>query len=529
MSQASNQRRLFLGCFVALVATAFGFAVRGAALSEWGQQFNLSEEQKGVIGGVGTYPFAISIILFSLIIDRIGYGTAMTFAFLGHVISAIATIFAPSFEVLYLATFLYALSNGMVESVINPVVATIYKENKTHWLNVLHAGWPGGMVLGGILSIIVVLAGDNLNLPGRLWQWQMAVLLLPILLYGFLLFGMRFPTQERVAAGVPFRDMLSEFGWGSTYIVSFLIIMGVSQVLNVFRIEPIHITHALGWAVIPTVMFAVWNRSFGRPMFVFLLLVMLLLATTELGTDQWIQDIMGSVLKDPIKGTLFIVYTAAIMFVLRFFAGPIVHRISPLGLLAASAAIATAGLVWLGNAGTSGGILFLAATFYGVGKTFFWPTTLGVVSEQYPKGGALLLNAISGVGMIAVGTIGGPAIGTLQDTTYNRAVSEAMPEVHERVTAEKEGLFAKYEYIDKAKFGDVALTESQLTELADLESYTKQHALAKIAVLPAIMCVCYIALILYFKSRGGYKAEVLTGHAAEDEKFTGGTVGPGEG
>lgn len=529
MSQANDQKRLFLGCFVALVATAFGFAVRGAVLNEWGQQFNLSEEQKGIIGGVGTYPFAISIILFSLIIDRIGYGTAMTFAFLGHIVSAIATIFAPSFEVLYLATFLFALANGMVESAINPVVATIYKDNKTHWLNVLHAGWPGGMVLGGVLAIIVAIASDSLTLPGRLWQWQMSLLLLPILFYGYLLFGMRFPMQERVAAGVSYRDMLREFGWGSTYVVSFLIIMGISQVLTVFKVEPIEITHALAWAIIPTVLFAIWIRSFGRPMFVFLLLVMILLASTELGTDQWIQDIMGSVLKDPVKGTLFFVYTAAIMFVLRFFAGPIVHRISPLGLLATSAAIATVGLIWLGNAGPSVGILFLAATLYGVGKTFFWPTTLGVVSEQYPKGGALLLNAISGVGMIAVGTIGGPAIGTLQDTTFNHAVAQAAPEVHEEVVAEKNGLFTEYQYIDKAKFSDARLTQSQLDELTVLESQTKQHALAKIAVLPAIMCVCYLVLIAYFKSRGGYRAEVLTGHAAEDEKFTGGTMGPGEG
>ena len=214
----------------------------------------------------------------------------------------------------------------------------------------------------------------------------MAVLLLPILVYGFLLFGQRFPTQERVEAGVSYREMLSEFGWGSAYIVSFLIIMGISQVLAVFHKQPIELTHAL----------AVGNssrrsclrlgiRSFGRPMFVFLMLVMFLLATTELGTDGWIQDIMGSVLKDKTQGTLFIVYTAPIMFVMRFFAGPIVHRISPLGLLAVCSVVACVGLLWLGNAGTSVGMLFLAATLYGLGKSFFWPTTLGTVSEQYPR------------------------------------------------------------------------------------------------------------------------------------------------
>jgi MFS family permease len=523
-----QSRRLFVGCFMALVATAFGFAVRSAVLGDWEAQFDLTEEQKGIINGVGLYPFAISIILFSLIVDRIGYGTAMFFGFVGHVVSTVLTIFAPSFEVLYVATFIYALANGTVEAVINPVVATVYRDNKTHWLNILHAGWPGGLVLAGLLSIAVLKLGDSLGtrLPGAIWQWRMAVLFIPILIYGFLLFGQRFPTQERVAAGISYREMLREFGWGSAYVVSFLIIMGVSQVLTVFKVKPIEVTYALLAAIVPAAIFGAWIRSFGRPMFVFLLLVMILLATTELGTDGWIQDIMGSVLEDPVKGTLFFVYTAAIMFVLRFFAGPIVHRISPLGLLATSAAIAAVGLTWLGNAGPSVGVLFLAATLYAFGKTFFWPTTLGVVSEQYPKGGALLLNAISGVGMIAVGTLGGPAIGTLQDIDFNRAVQTQAADVHAQVARDSDGAFFDYQSIDKAKIA--ALPAAEAEQLTAIERVTKQQALAKIAVLPAIMCVCYLGLILYFKSRGGYQAQVLTGHAAEDEKFTGGVSGPVE-
>ena len=148
MAGQNQARRLFLGCFMAMIATAFGFAVRGGVLEDWRTQFSLTEEQIGVIQGVGLFPFAISIILFSLIIDRIGYGTAMVFAFVCHIVSAVLTIFAPSFGVLYFATFIYAMANGTVEAVINPVVATLYKDNKTHWLNILHAGWPGGLVLG---------------------------------------------------------------------------------------------------------------------------------------------------------------------------------------------------------------------------------------------------------------------------------------------------------------------------------------------------------------------------------------------
>jgi hypothetical protein len=288
--------------------------------------------------------------------------------------------------------------------------------------------------------------------------------------------------------------------------------------------KPIAPQWALIYAIAPTVLFAAYIRSFGRPVFVFLMLVMLLLATTELGTDTWIQDIMGSVLNSKTKGTWFLIYTSAIMFVLRFFAGPIVHKISPLGLLALCSAVASAGLYWLGNAGTGLAMLIAAATLYAFGKTFFWPTTLGVVSEQYPRGGALLINAISGVGMISIGTIGGPAIGTLQDRNLATAVAQEMPSEYPALRTEAEGLFFKYEAIDKEKVA--ALPKPQQTQLETIQKNTKQHALAKIAVLPAIMCVCYLGLIVFYKSRGGYKAEVLTGHAADDEKFTGGVQGP---
>lgn len=527
MAEQTQSRRLFLGCFTGLVATAFGFAVRNSpeVMDSWATRFELSEEQVGMIIGVGTYPFAISIIILSLVIDRIGYGRAMTFAFAGHFLSALLTIFAPNFIVLYFATFIYALANGAVEAVINPVVATIHKDNKTHWLNILHAGWPGGLVLGGILSIVVMKAGGSLgsSLPGHLWQWQMALVMLPILSYGYLLFGMPFPQQERVEAGVSYKEMLREFGWGSAYIVTFLIVMGISQMLVAFGLPRLSLTAALLLSIAPAAIFAFYVRSFGRPMFIFLMLIMFLLATTELGTDGWIQNIMASVLKNKITGAWFLIYTSSIMFILRFFAGPIVHRISPLGLLAASAAVATIGLYWLGTARPVVGVLFAAATLYGFGKTFFWPTTLGVVSEQYPKGGALLLNAISGVGMIAVGTIGGPAIGTMQDRDFTAAVAQALPETQPQLLKAEKGLFFAYDAIDQKKVKEQP--EEVQEQILEIQGQTKQRALAKIAVLPAIMFVCYLILIVYFRSRGGYKAQVLTGHAAEDEKFTGGVAG----
>ncbi len=513
MSEGVHSRRLFLGCFTAIIATAFGFAVRGAVLFDLAQEFNLSNEQLGYLGGAGLFPFAISIILLSLVSDKIGYEPLMVFAFLGHIISIVLTIYATSFEMLYWATFLFALANGTVEAVVNPVVATIYDKDKTHWLNILHAGWPGGIVLACLLTIAISFI-DSGSISGPVWRWQMAIPLIPTLLYGILLFGQRFPEQERVAAGVSYMDMLQEFGWGSAYICFFLLIAGVNQILVVLDVPKWSFEIIAASALAPTFIFAVVVRSFGRPMFVFLLLVMFFLATTELGTDSWISDIMRSVLQSPTKGTLFLVYTSVIMFVLRFFAGPIVHRISPLGLLAACAAIASGGLVWLGNAGSATVVLFAAATLYGVGKTFFWPTTLGVVSEQFPKGGALMLNAIAGVGMIAVGTLGNPAIGFMQDKTFDRQMTEQQPELRSQVVTERAGLFGTVSGLDQAKFKQ--LDEQQKKTVSVLVVESKQSTLTKIAVLPAIMCLCYLGLIAYFKTRGGYQPQSI--NAANPEE-----------
>jgi MFS family permease len=514
-----------------------GFAVRGAILEDWRTQFNLSQEQIGYLLGAGLFPFAISIILFSLIIDRIGNGISMAIAFTLHVVSALVTIAAPlalaapgsspeaiaagqhtGFTLLYVGTFLFALGNGTVEAVVNPVTATLYDREKTRYLNILHAGWPGGLVLGGLLAIAVSFT-DPASVPGTLWQWQMALVLLPTAAYGLLLMGQRFPVQERVAANVSYYDMLREFGAGSCFIVCFFLVAGLNQILVILGVPTVGLAAQLAIALVPTLAFAAYVKTFGRPMFVLLLLVMVLLATTELGTDSWISDIMRTVLQSPTLGTLFLVWTSFIMFVLRFFAGPIVHRISPLGLLAASAAVAAIGLLWLSKAGSAPAVLFAAATFYGLGKTFFWPTTLGVVSEQYPRGGALMLNAIAGVGMISVGTIGNPAIGALQDRAMVAEIQTADPALAARVIEVRPGLFGEAASVNPIARGGVATEaaaspanpelQRQASMLTDIDRRTKQGTLATIAILPVIMLVCYVGLMLYFKARGGYRATHL--------------------
>lgn len=500
-----KENRLFIACVLALVATSFGFVLRGILLPDIGKDLNLTETEKGALGGAGLFPFALSIIFFSLIIDRIGYGTAMVFAWVGHVASAIITITAHTYQQLYVGTLIFALANGTVEAVVNPVTTTLFSKNKTHRLNILHSGWAGGLVLGGLLAIAM---------SGFGWRAKIGLFLIPALVYGALMIGQKFPVQERVTAGVSYTDMLKEFGWASCFIVCWFICLAINLVCDAFGAHFLAQNHeflaAAIYSVVPTVLFAVKYKSFGRPMFVFLLFIMTLSATTELGTDGWISDLLTPSMKQlGAQAGWVLVYTSAIMLALRLCAGPLVHRLSPLGLLAAGSALCAAGLFWIAHAGAVAGVIFMAATLYGVGKTFFWPTMLGVVSEQYPRGGALTLNAIGGMGMIAVGSLGAAFLGTLQDVDKDRNLERASPAIYQSVVGQSETSFEmSYHKLDEAKLA--ALPAAQKEEAEKIFGETKQGALATVAILPAIMFACYLGLIFYFKSKGGYNQIHLT-------------------
>jgi hypothetical protein len=235
------------------------------------------------------------------------------------------------------------------------------------------------------------------------------------------------------------------------------------------------------------------------------------LATTELGTDGAISGIM----EKPMaaiggNGLWVLIYTSAIMMILRFFAGSIIHRLSPLGLLAISAALATTGLLLLSGASTLA-MIFISATVYAFGKTFFWPTTLGVVSEQTPKGGALTLNAIAGIGMLAVGIIGGPVIGALTEKTAQTAITKQVSaEAYTQVAKEGRFVLGRYNAVDTAKVAELAKSDPDTAQkISAARDGANQGALAKIAMFPAFMFICYIGLILYFRTKGGYKAVSL--------------------
>lgn len=495
-----HQKVLFWGCFIALIATAFGFIIRAMIIGDWAREFNLTPTQQGEIIGAGLWPFAISIILFSLIIDKIGYKVAMIFGFVCHVVSLVVTVTAKSYNQLYLGMFIVALGNGTVEAYANPVVATLFSKDKTKWLNILHAGWAAGLVLGGILTIgLGTELGTSIATAVGMASWKVKVLLLaiPTLLYFFMLAGQRFPVNERVTAGVSYRDMIGEIGAVGLFLVFWMIYSELSRVSGATA-SPVLFGAFLASAFALAV--GVSLEAGGRPLYVFMLLIMILLATTELGVDSWVTQLMT-----PAMGRYapwLLVYTSAIMMVLRFCAGPIVHRLSPLGMLAICAALATGGLLALSVA-TTGIMIILAATLYGVGKSFFWPTTLGVVAEQFPRGGALTLNAMGGMGMLGVGVIGAMLMGNVQDKTIDTELNKSNEAVHKQVMVEKSSLLGTYQAIDEAKL--LVADDSAKAAVKAVQDGSKKVALKYMAILPAIMFLCYVGLIVYFKRKGGYR------------------------
>lgn len=506
----NNNRQLFLASFFTLIAAGVGFSIRGAILDEWGLQFGFTKGQLGELTGAGLVGFGITIIACSLIADRVGYKALMVLAFLLHAGSAVATLAAtPVFNALgptgagkdgaywclFVGAFMFSLANGVCESVINPLVATLYPNQKTHYLNILHAGWPGGLILGGALALFF--CGEDAYVSALRWEITSAFFLPPVVYYGYVILKEKFPISEAKAAGVSFGTMLAEF---------------------------------------------------ASPILLLLFLLHAMVGYVELGTDGWIQDIMKNSIGK--SATWLFIWTSGIMFALRFFAGPIVEKINPVGLLLISAILGCAGLYALGT--VEGLAIIVAGTIYGIGKTFYWPTMLGVVGERYPKGGALTMGTIGGIGMLSAGLLGGPGIGYFQDKYASENLTQQSPELYAQVKADSSKHFLIWPAVsglDGQKVGEATKKQKELENKtakgepvtdADKLTSSEQHVIAAnlyggrmalkvTAAVPAMMAVGYLLLVLYFRAKGGYQVEVLHGQKPEGEHYTGGMEGPGEG
>src|SRR6185503_15480794 len=321
----ARRRRLFVASCMALIATAVTFAIRGDILGDLGAAFSLSNEDVGKAAGAWAYGFTLSIFIGGQLVDLLGMKRIALCAFLMHVLGVGLTIFAGGFWMLFAGTLAVGLGNGLVEAFVNPLTATIYPDQKTEKLNLLHVWFPGGIVIGGLVAYALTL------------------------LYGLLFLGQEFPPTERVQQGV------------ST---------------------------------------AAMYKAVARPLFLVLVFCMILTASTELATNQWIAYILSNTARLAAGGILVLVWINGLMAVGRWFAGPLVHRISPIGLLIGSATMSAIGLVGLSLADSPPSAV-AAATVFAIGICYFWPTMLGVTSERFPEGGALALAIVGGVGTLS--------------------------------------------------------------------------------------------------------------------------------
>lgn len=420
-SPGRNDKILFWASFATLIAAGIGFSVRGVSiLKDWGDQFGFTQAELGTITGGGLIGFGLAIIFFSFFADKFGYGKLMAVAFVLHVSSAVVTFAATpvygmygkdgAFWCLNLGMWLFALGNGTCEAVINPLTATLFPKNKTHWLNILHAGWPLGLILGAGVGLVFDAIGPNIR-----WEFKLGVFLIPVLAYGVMMLGRPFPHSEAKTAGLAMSDMMKTVGMMGFTLGAALIGLALATLLpSVFGLPA-----WLGWVAAGGVWLAfgiVTNFAPGHWVLAFLYILHALVGYVELGTDSWISNITEQVLNSGTDAKLAFIWTNILMFTLRFFAGPIVHKINPIGLLFGSACLGTIGLYLLGQGFTNSVWPWVfAVTIYGIGKTFYWPTLLGVISERFPRGGALALGLSGGVGMIGAGILGGPGIGYKQD------------------------------------------------------------------------------------------------------------------
>ncbi len=339
MSKNIQTNRLFVASCLALLVTSLSFGIRAGVLSQQGIDFQLTNAQLGTIAATAFWGFPLAMLVGGTIVDIIGMKRLLVLAFIFHLAGIVLTIYATGYWSLFFSTLLIGIANGTVEASCNPLVTALYPNNKTTKLNHFHLWFPGGIVIGTLIVFLFNKIGLGTNL-------QVGMMLIPTILYGYFFSKLEFPETERVSSGVSASDMY---------------------------------------------------KSLLNPLFIFMIICMFGTAITELFTGQWIDVLLKNVSDNAI---LLLTIETGIMVIGRAFAGPVVHKFSPSGVLLISAVLAAAGLYLLGH--TTGNMLFVGAIIFGIGVCYFWPTMLGFVAENLPKTGAVGLNLMGGAGMFAV-------------------------------------------------------------------------------------------------------------------------------
>lgn len=344
--QSINRTQLFRASCLSLLVTSLSFGIRAGILNKLGTDFQLDKAQLASITATAFYGFPIAVVVGGFIVDLIGMKRLLVMAFIFHLAGIILTITAQGFWTLYVSTLLIGLANGTVEAACNPLVTALYTENKTTKLNHFHLWFPGGIVIGTLIVLLINnLAGAGQTNP-MIWKIEVGVMLIPTLIYGYLFSKLDFPVTERVSKGVSTAGMYK-------------------AILN--------------------------------PLFIFMFICMFGTAITELFTGQWIDVLLKNVTGNAI---LILTLDTGVMVLGRAFAKPVLKRFPPQVVLLISTILAALGLFLLST--LTGNAVFFAAIVFGMGVCYFWPTMLGFVNENLPETGALGLNLMGGAGMFAV-------------------------------------------------------------------------------------------------------------------------------
>lgn len=508
----ANAKRLLWAGFTAILAAGAGFALRGGIFDNWGAEFGFTGAQLGAIGGAGFTGFCFGIIIGGMLADRLGYGKLVVAAFAMHVLSALVTFTATgggAYSALLWGMFIFALANGTLEAVANPLVATLFPENRTHYLNILHASWPLGMIFGGVVGWIL---DDQLQVH---WKIQLALYLVPTVVYGIMFLGQRMPKSEASEKGLSLAEMLKDVGLLGGAVVCFLLALFFGGVFGNFM--DAGTAKILGYVVGVALLIGVGvmtKFAVGSFLLFALFVAHGLVGAVELGTDGWIQNITGNILSSQ-EGKFLFIFTSLVMFGLRFSAHFIEQKLklSPVGILFVCSILACVGLN-LTSGVSSFGAAILALLVYAFGKTFFWPTMLAVASDRFPRTGAVAISIMGGIGMMSAGLIGSPGLGYAKDRFAGEALKKADPALYEEVKAGAPSQFLFFEpatAIDGKKLGEVKAKAKDARTPADnliIESDIKgdRRTLIADSAIPATMAVIFLLILLYFRSIGGYKA-----------------------
>ena len=338
-ANTSNRRALFIASCASLLVTSLSFGIRAGILNELGVEFELNGAELSRIAATAFWGFPVSMIIGGALVDKVGMKNLMRLAYIGHFAGILLTIFAGGFWSLWISTLFIGLANGMVEAVCNPLVASIYPEEKTTKLNQFHLWFPGGIVIGSLVAF-------SFGKFGLSWQVMMAVMLLPTIWYALQMERMEFPVTERVKNAVSDSDMY---------------------------------------------------KSLLNPLFIIITIAMLGTATSELFINQYVDVLLKSVSDNAI---LILLITSGVMTFGRGIAAPVVERFSTTGMLLFSAVFTTIGLYMMGT--MDGSMLFVSAFVFGIGVTYFWPTMIGFVATYLPSTGAVGMAVIGAAGMFAV-------------------------------------------------------------------------------------------------------------------------------